>query len=308
MDIQILILQMGQLFLIMLLGYFIYKIKLVDNNFVGQFTKLILNVTMPCMVLGSVLKLEERQALGDVLAALFTAVILFFVVLPIIGWLISKLLFVKKKQEGLYVFMNTFPNVGFMGFPIISALCGTTGLFYAAIFNLIFNISLYTLGVWLVSKDTHNGASFNFKQLCSPGVILAIFALIVYFLNINLPSVIDEAVYSVGSITSPSAMFLIGCSLAKMDVKRVFNDWRVYVWTFIKQIVIPLLLWIPLTLVIKNELVLYVAYILFAMPVANSAVLLATNYNGDAELAAKTVFITTLFSLVSVPVCVLMIV
>ena len=308
MDIQIVILQMGQLFLIMLLGYFIYKIKLVDNNFVGQFTKLILNVTMPCMVLGSVLKLEERQALGDVLAALFTAVILFFVVLPVIGWLISKLLFVKKKQEGLYVFMNTFPNVGFMGFPIISALCGTTGLFYAAIFNLIFNISLYTLGVWLVSKDTNNGASFNLKQLCSSGVILAIFALIVYFLNINLPSVIDEAVYSVGSITSPSAMFLIGCSLAKMDIKRVFNDWRVYVWTLIKQLAIPLMLWVPLTYIIKNELVLYVAYILFSMPVANAAVLLATNYNGDTELAAKTVFITTLFSLVSVPVCVLMVV
>ncbi len=307
MSIQILISQMSQLFLILLLGYLIYKIKLVDDNFINKFTRLILDVTMPCMVLGSVLKLEERQELSNVLISLFTATSLFFIVLPIIGLIIAKILFINKKQLNLYVFMNTFSNVGFMGFPIINALCGNTGLFYAAIFNLVFNISIYTLGVWLINKGSENSRAFSIKQLLSPGIILSVLALVIYLLDINLPVVIDDAVYSVGSITSPSAMLLIGCSLAKMNIKNIFNDWRVYVWTLIKQIAIPLLLWIPLNFVIKNELVLYVSYILFSMPVANSAVLFATNYGGDVELAAKTVFITTLFSLVTVPLCVLLV-
>ncbi len=307
MGIEILVTQMSQLFLILLLGYLIYKIKLVDDNFINKFSRLILDVTMPCMVLGSVLKLEERQELSDVLASLFTATSLFFVILPITGFIIAKILFVKKKQLNLYVFMNTFSNVGFMGFPIIQALCGNVGLFYAAMFNLIFNISIYTLGAWLINKDNNNASSFKLKQLLSSGVILSVLAIVIYLLNINLPSVIDDAVYSVGSITSPSAMLLIGCSLAKMNIKDVFNDWRIYIWTLIKQVTIPLLLWVPLNFVIKNELVLYVTYILCAMPVANAAVLFTTNLGGDTQLAAKTVFITTLFSLVTVPVCVLIV-
>ncbi len=307
MGIEILVTQMSQLFLILLLGYLIYKIKLVDDNFINKFSRLILDVTMPCMVLGSVLKLEERQQLSDVLVSLFTATSLFFLILPITGFIIAKILFVNKKQLNLYIFMNTFSNVGFMGFPIIQALCGNVGLFYAAMFNLIFNISIYTLGAWLIKKDTNNAGGFNFNQLLSSGVILSVLAIVIYLLNINLPSIIDNAVYSVGSITSPSAMLLIGCSLAKMNIKDVFNDWRIYIWTLIKQVAIPLLLWVPLNFVIKNELVLYVTYILCAMPVANAAVLFTTNLGGDTQLAAKTVFITTLFSLVTVPVCVLIV-
>ncbi len=307
MSIQILISQMSQLFLVLLLGYVIYKIKLVDNNFISKFARLILDVTMPCMVLGSVLKLEERQELSDVLVSLFTATSLFFVILPITGYIIAKILFTKKKQINLYVFMNTYSNVGFMGFPIIQALCGNVGLFYAAMFNLIFNISIYTLGAWLINKNNSNAHSFKIKQLLSPGVILSVLAVVIYLLNINLPVVIDDAIYSIGSITSPSAMLIIGCTLAKMNIKDIFNDWRVYVWTLIKQIAIPLLLWVPLNFVIKNELVLYVAYILFSMPVANAAVLFATNSGGDIELASKTVFITTLFSLLTVPLCVLVV-
>lgn len=307
MDIQILILQMIQLFLVIIIGYIIYKLKLVDDNFTSKFSRLILDVTMPCMVLGSVLKLEESQALSNVLTALFVAIVMFFVILPIIGWILAKILFVKKNQVSMYVFMNSFSNVGFMGFPIINSLCGSTGLFYAAIFNLIFNLSIYTLGVWLISRNNSEKTSFNIKQLLSPGVILSSLALVIYFAKLDFPVIIDDTVSLVGSITSPSAMILIGCSLARINLKNIFNDWRLYVWTLIKQVALPLLLWIPFNLVIKNELVLYVTYILFSMPVANSAVLFATKYNGDEELAAKTVFITTLFSLVTVPVCVLLV-
>ncbi|MGN1115636.1 MAG: AEC family transporter [Candidatus Ornithomonoglobus sp.] len=307
MDIKILITQMAELFIIMLLGYLVYRIKLIDDHFVKKFTKLILDVTLPAMILASVLKLEERQSTADVLTALITAAALFFVILPAFGWLLAKLLFVKKESVGLYTFMNAYSNVGFMGFPVINALCGSVGLFYAAIFNLIFNLAIYTMGIWMMNRGNKNAVKFNPKLLFTPGVLVAVIAIGIYFLNISFPAVITDSVDAVGSITSPSAMLLIGCTLAKMDVKSVFNEWRLYPWTIIKQIAVPLLLWIPFTLVIKNELLLQVTYILTAMPVANSAVLFATNYGGDAELAAKSVFLTTLISLVTVPVCIMLV-
>lgn len=307
MDIKILITQMSELFIIMLLGYLVYRIKLVDDHFLKKFTKLILDVTLPAMILASVLKLDERQSVSDVMTAIIISAALFFAILPALGWLLAKLMFVKKEAVGLYTFMNAYSNVGFMGFPVISALCGSVGLFYAAIFNLIFNLAVYTMGIWMMNKGNKNAVKFNPKLLCTPGVLVAFIAIGIYFLNIRFPAVITDSVDAVGSITSPSAMLIIGCTLAKMDIKSVFNEWRLYPWTIIKQIAIPLLLWIPFTLVIKNELLLQVAYILTAMPVANSAVLFATNYSGDAELAAKSVFLTTLISLVTVPVCIMLV-
>lgn len=304
MDIKILISQMTMLFLIMALGYVILKLKVVDESFSKTFSKLILRVTMPAMVLSSVLDLTERQALRDVLMALGIAFALFFIILPVSGLLLAKIFRVKKGSTGLYVFMNTFSNVGFMGFPVIEALSGSVGLFYAAIYNLVFNLSVFTLGVWLMNKDKGQNEKFDFKLLFTPGVIVAILALVVYFTNIKLPALICDAVRSVGSITSPSAMLIIGCTLAKMDVKSVFSDWRIYPWTIVKQLIIPLLLWIPFSMLITNETLLTVTFILFAMPVANNAVLFANTYDGDSALAARSVFITTLFSLITVPLCV----
>ena len=305
MDIKILITQMTELFLVLFLGYFIFKVKLVDDNFVKKFTKLILNITMPAMVLASVLRLEERQAASDVATALIIAAALFFVILPIIGFLLAKLLRVKKAQTGLYMFMCSYSNVGFMGMPVISALFGSVGLFYTAIFNLIFNIAIFTIGTWMMNIGTENGTKFNVKSLATPGVILSAASLVIYFINVKFPVVVTDTIDMVGSITSPSAMLIIGCSLAKMNLKSVFSDVKLYIWTAVRQFVLPVLLWYPLSLIVKNELLLSISYILAAMPVANTAVLFATDFNSDTELAARGVFITTLFSLLTVPLCVL---
>ena len=305
MDTNVIVSQMIILFLILALGYFIFKIKLVDDNFTKQFSALVIKVTMPALLLSSVLDITERQPLRDVLTSFGIAVALFFIVMPIVGFLLAKLFRVKRNSTGLYVFMATFSNVGFMGFPVISALAGEVGLFYAAIYNLVFNVAVFTLGVWLVNHDKDGESSgFDIKLLLSPGVIAALLAIALYFMNIKLPVLLCETIRSVGSITSPSAMLIIGCTLAKMDIKTVFSDWRLYPWILIKQIVIPILLWIPLAMIIKNEILLTVTFILFLMPVANNAVLFANTYNGDAELAARSVFLTTLFSLLTVPICV----
>ena len=304
MDINILITQITILFLILLLGYVIYKAKMVDDNFVSKFTRLILDITSPALIQSSVLNLTERQKLSDVLTAFAIAFALFFVVLPIVGYVLARVLRVKKNQRGLYTYMTTFSNVGFMGFPVISAISGPVGLFYAAIFNLVFSLSAYTLGVFIISQDSSEKTKFNIKQLLTPGFIIIASSIFIYFLNIKPPALICDAVEMVGSITPPAAMLIIGCMLAKSDIKTVFNDWRLYPWIVIKQIVIPLLLWYPFNLIIKNELLLTVAFVLFAMPVGNVAALFSASCGADEELAARAIFLTTLFSVLTVPLCV----
>ena len=307
MDIGILVTQMIELFIIMLIGYIVYKLKIVDNDFVKKFTRLVLDVTLPAMILASVLNLTERQPVSDVLICLGCAVALIFVILPAIGGGLAFIVRADARTRGLYTFMNTFSNVGFMGFPVVKAICGDVGLFYAAIFNLVFNIAVYSLGVWLINRGRRHEVKFNAKMLISPGTVVAVLSLLVYFLNVHPPEVITGTVTTIGEITSPAAMLIIGFSLARIDIKNVFNEWRLYPWTLMKQIGVPLLLWLPLTWVIKNPMLLTVTYLMTAMPVANTAVLFATTYEVNADLAAKGVFITTLFSLITVPLTVILV-
>lgn len=307
LDINVIIQSMIELCIIMFLGFFLFKIKLLDENFVKRMTRLILDVALPAQILASVFELSERQSLYDVVSALIVFAALMFVVLPVLGFVIAKIIRAKKNHVGLYTFMTVYSNCGFMGFPIISALCGPTGLFYAAMYNLVFNLSIYTLGKWMMTKDFAPDEKFNPKDLLSSGVIGAVLAIIIYFANIQLPAVITDSISMIGSMTSPAAMLVIGCTLAKMDLKSIFTDIRIYPWTVLSRLIMPVLLWFPLSLVIKNTFVLQITYILVAMPVANSAALFATSYGGDTDLAAKTIFISTILSLITVPLCIMIV-
>ncbi|MCW5336067.1 AEC family transporter, partial [Pseudomonas aeruginosa] len=102
-------------------------------------------------------------------------------------------------------------------------------------------------------------------------------------------------------LTTPLAMLLMGATLAAMNVKEIFNDWRVYPYAVIKQLGLPLLMWPLLKWVIKDPFILGITFLLAAMPVANMSVLFATEYHRDEKLAAKNVFITTLLSIITVP-------
>jgi len=182
------------------------------------------------------------------------------------------------------------------------AMYGEKAIFYVAIFNLIFNLSIFTVGVPIMNYGKENSESFSLKSLKTPGVICSLLAIIIYFLNIKIPPTIGSACSSVGSITTPIAMLLIGSTLAKMDLKEVFNDFKVYLFSIVKQIIIPIAIWPILKLLIQNEYVLGITLVMILMPIANTSILFATEYKGNEGLAAKTVFMTTLISIVSIPI------
>lgn len=202
------------------------------------------------------------------------------------------------------MFMIAFSNVAFMGIPVMNAIYGPESIFYLTIYNMLFNLCLYLYGASLMGYGTGIKTKFHIKQMINPGIISGIIALIIYFLNIKLHVVISDSLSMIGGLTTPIAMMIIGSTLAKLPFKDIFNEWHIYPFTIVKQIIIPVLAYPVLKLFISDPLLLGVTLIMIAMPVANSAVLFATQYNGDEALAAKTVCITTLLSIITIPVIV----
>ncbi len=300
MDIGILINQLVQLFIVICMGYLLYKVNIFNEEVIGKLTKLLLHVSLPAMIVSSVLSQTERPPVNEVVEVFIIAVAM-FVLLPVISIIVVKLMRMPKEQQGLYILMTTFSNIGFMGFPIIDALYGEKGVFYAAIMNIMFNLAVFTYGTIMIHYGTDEKADLNLKKLITPGILCSAAAILIYAINIHFPSPVESAIDTIGSVTTPIAMLLIGATLAKMDIKSVFNDWRVYMFSVVKQLILPILMFYAAKIFIKNEFILGITLIMFLMPVANTALLFATEYNRDEKLAAKTVFITTLMSLATIP-------
>jgi predicted permease len=307
-DMTVLVNQLIQLFIIICIGYFIFKISILNEAVNKHINSLIINVTMPLMIIHSVLSMSSRPESSTIIS-LFVISIAFYLLMPIVAFIVVKVMLktlrIVKARQGVYMFMLIFSNVGFMGIPILQAACGkdgTTAVFYAAVLNIFFNLAVFTYGVLMIGYGDTVQTTLKLKSLLSPGITCSVLAIIIYAADIHFPKTIESVIGTVGNLTSPLAMLLVGSTLASMKLSEVFNVWRIYVFSFIKQFVLPILLYPIFRMCIGNDLLFNVIFIEFLMPVANISLMLATEYDLDYKFVSKTIFISTAMSLISIPV------
>ncbi|MBU5334847.1 AEC family transporter [Intestinibacter bartlettii] len=300
MHIEVIVNQMIILFLVIIVGYIANKVGILDKEQNQKLSSLVLNITCPALILASVS--ETKSGNFTTVIEIFIISIVIYILLPFVGILLARLLKVPKEDRNLYQFMTIFSNIGFMGYPVIQSIFGIEALFFAAICNMVFNLFCYSYGIYLISGSEK--LSFNFKQLINPGIIFSIIAVIIYLTKWQMPQIIRQASSLIGSTTTPLAMMLIGSSLAEIPAKEVINDIRIYPYTLIKQILMPILFWWVLKFFIDDTIVLGVLVILIAMPVGSIAVMFCNQYEGNTNLASKSIFITTLASVFTIPILV----
>lgn len=299
MDIGIVISQMLELFFILGLGYLAARKKIVSSQFGNELSRLILNITLPCLMLSSVAAMPTDADQSTVIV-MFVLSILFFTIMPFVAYGLTRVLRIKSEDRNLYIYMTTWSNVGFMGFPVIASIFGTGAIFYATIFNLVFNFFNFTLGVALMSEDGFK--SIRLKNFLTPGILSAIIAVLLFVSGIQIPELLNATFETVGSTTTPLAMIVIGVSLAGISMKSVFAELRLYPYLLIKQILFPIAAWAVLQPIIEDTYILGIMVVIIAMPVATSAVLFSNLYENNVALATKGVFMTTLASVITIPV------
>ena len=300
MEISVILSQMLQLFLILFIGWLLYRTGLFNRDTNQRLSRLILTVSLPAKILNSVISQAERPAENLVIMTFVIAAAM-YVLLPLISLLLVKLLRLPLKQQGMYIFMSTYGNIGFMGFPLVEAVFGSEAVFYAAIFNIMFNVSCFSIGVLILHYQTGEKARVNWKSLVTPATISCLCSIIIYAGKIQVPEVISQTASTLGAVTTPMAMMLIGSTLATMNLNEVFKDWHTYLFAVVRQIFLPLMFWPLLSRMIPDNYLLGITFLMLIMPVANNSVMMALRYHADEQLAAKTVFITTIMSVATIP-------
>ncbi len=299
MDIVHIITQMLMIFGIVLVGLFAAKRNLWAGELDRKLSVFIMNISMPALILASVMG-NDLAFENSELIALGVVAVVNYVVLIGLAYLIPHLFKVNKARLGICRFMLAFGNVSFIGYPVCDAVFGSKAVFCASVLNIPFNLLVFTIGVSFINGGKAKSA-FSPKLILSPCVIASLIAVVIAVARIQMPTPVGQWFHLLGDLTTPCALLIIGSSLSHIPVRDMFGNRFVYSMTVLRLIILPLAVGGVLALMGVNPFVSDVAVVLSAMPVATNGIMLCLQYGKDERVMTQGLFFTTLMSVVTIP-------
>ncbi len=302
MDIMVVFQTMLKLFLLLVLGFVLFKSHIFDEYTNKKISALIVNVASPMLIISSIAGVEGNDK--SIVFLMIGAGILMYIGFIILGKIINRIFPFPKKDWPVYECMVVFANTGFMGYPVLLDVFGQEAVFYASLIHMAFNFFVYTYAIMCLTKGDDNEFKLNFKQLLTPGIVLIFIGILIYLFDIQLPSVLMDTINSVGSLTAPLSMMMIGSSLAVYPIKDSFTDCRSYVFAFVRLIIVPFVTMIVCRLLHINPYYANITIITNAMPVGSMVLMLATQYNANVKIVTRNIVVSTLLSVITIPIVV----
>ena len=282
-------------------GYAANRLGILGGEVDKKISKLLLDVTLPAMIVGTVCTGDELPERSVILGTLGVAAV-FYLLEFAFALAAPPLLGGTPGQKGVCRFTLVFGNLGFIGYPVAVALFGPEALIYAVILVLPFNLMAYTLGPLMLT----GARRFSLRQMFSPAAVAALTALILTLSRLRPPAMVGEALEFVGSITVPLSLLFVGSLLAGMPLRAMFAAPRMWVLTAVRLLVMPAVLVPILRALGTDPLILSVAVVEMGMPTAVNGSMLCMEYGGDAECMAQITFVSTLASIITIPLVTLM--
>lgn len=300
MDIFILFQQLLVLVALMLTGFISYKTKLIDNGTYDHLSSLMVWILNPFLMISGVIGKNTSISSEMILQNIIMVSGLYFI-LFLIGFVYCFILKYKDEKEYLYRMEILFPNVGFMGVPLVRAMFGNEYIVLVAFYMLAFNIISYSYGIYLASRYGGNTSKFDVKKLLSPGTVTSIMSIIIFSFHLELPAPIVTYVDFLGNTSITLSMIIIGVFLAKLDWKTAFSNAEYFIFVIADMLIIPLVIVFLMGFIPFNTEIVSVAKIMACMPVASMTCMFTQEYAGDGTESAKLIALTTISTIITAP-------
>lgn len=295
MDIVLLLLKQNLImFLYLLIGYFLFRKKLVSTQGSADIGRMLLYVVMPIAIIKSYLVDFSMEKLEG-LAVSFVLAILSL----LLAIVIARLFF--KKDSGIERFGVAFSNAGFIGIPLVQMTLGEEAVFYVASFVALLNILQWTYGVLVITGDK---SAISFAKIRTNPIVLSFMAgILLFFLPVSLPAAVTGIIGTIASMNGPLAMIVLGVYLAQIPLKSLFTDKKVYLATAVRLLVIPALTIVLMMLFPDKYLMVKLTILIAASaPVGSNVAIFAQIYDKDYTQAVKEVCMSTLFCIITLPI------
>ena len=294
---------MVMLFTMVILGYTACKLGYMGDKFDKKLSSIVVDITCPLLVLSSVMgdEMPDRSLILPLVGVGF----LTYIILLVFGFWVPRFISRNHDDQGMIGFALMFANVGFIGYPIVASIFGPKAVFYAALLNVPNTFFIFTAGVMLV-KGEYSIRQFNPKVLLSPALIGAFIAALLVAFGVHTPEMIARPITMVGNITVPAALMIIGSSMARLPLREIIGSGKVYATSFLRLVIVPLSVYFLFRLCGVNTLINNINTVVIAMPVASFGTMFCMKYGRNPSLMTEATFITTLFSIITIPLITLL--
>ena len=283
------------LFVLMAVGYILGKIKFLDDHGSLAITNLVMYVVSPAMMVVAFQRERSGEGLHNFLASMLLAVVIHG-----IGILLSCLLIRGSDMYGRVLrFGTVFSNFGFMGYPLMTALMGSVGLFYGSAYVVVFNVLSWSVGIYLLTGDV---GKLRLKPIfLNPGVISVAVAMALYLLSVRLPELVMTPLNYLANMNTPLPTIIVGYQLSHADFRTALNTGRSWIALGLRLAVIPLLT-IALCCGLRVDGNVALALVIASStPPAALMSMFAQKFGADTKLASSVVSVFTAISVLTIP-------
>jgi len=297
--------QIAALFLIMLVAFIMTKLDLLDAHIVKGLSTILTQAALPAMILSSMQVAFSTTVLKEfgitIFGLLLSTLVGIAICLPI-----CLILRVSRRDAGIWMCCVAFSNSIFIGKPIMQALYGDAAQIPLIALLFAFNLTCFTVGISLINLGKPRepgGVAWKsiLGSIFNAAVIASILGFVLMAFSIRLPGPVQNALQMLGNTVTPISMLIIGFSLGKSNFRELLGDPRVYLISFLRLVVAPLIFLLIIRIFVSDPVLLGILLIAAATPTSSMIGVLSERYDNNALLTSKCIFVSTLLCIVTMP-------
>lgn len=294
--------QIAKLFLIMAMGFVLVKTRLMKVEESKSLSMVVIYLIMPCVIINA-FQVKYTESIRNGLILAFVAAALIHVVLIILAKVLERIFYLDAVEKASVM----YSNAGNLIIPIVTSVLGKEWVIYSSAFLSVQIILLWTHGRMVLCEERKIDLK---KILLNINMITIFFGILLFVIRIQLPDIITETMESVSVMIGPTSMVVTGMLIGNISFKQVFAYKRIYLITFLKMIVCPIIILLLLkyggmaNILPDGKMILLISLLATITPSASTVTQMAQIYEKNAEYASIINVVTTIVCIVTMPIMV----
>ncbi len=301
MSISIILQQMGMICILVSIGFLLYKKGIVDGVTSKKLSAIVVDVCNPALIMGSILSGNMTATHHDLIIAACLGAF-FYGGMVLLGFVIPLVLRVKRDDRKFYNLMTVYTNTGFLGIPVAKAILPPNALLYVIVINIFYSLLFYTHGLLILGKGKNPEAKRKnpLLSLITPGMLMSILSLVVFWFNITLPPILSNTIEYVGNATIFLSMALLGVFIARSKIAASLKNIRIWIYILIRMIIIPIAVVFLMKALGFDRTATLAMCLMACVPVGNLPMIQAEKIGESTDILSSGIAVTTVVSGVTI--------
>ena len=288
--------QMSMIAILVIIGFGLQKKNVLNEQGIKVISKLVVDICNPVLIVSTILNGNITVTHREFLSGVGVAAVIYAVFI-LVGSVLPMIIGIPRDERKFYSLMSIYGNVGFLGIPVAKAILSENAMLYVIICNVFYCLLFYTHGIITLSSGKEK---MDIKKIFSPGVIMSILALVIFWFDIKFPDVIVKTVDYIGSPTVFLSMVLLGASVARSNFLKDMKDAKLWIFILVRLVCVPALAVLVLKGIgVADELVRTFC-LMCAVPVGNLPMIQAEKIGERTDILSRGIIVTTVFSFISI--------